>query len=100
MLSKFHDDRNIIFAQQILFNEASEVLPEDIYKQIKRKIASRILSSNKEKWFTVYDCYKEIDDIRVNDEKMFSFKSKKEKLKFLDGINEYVMNLEKKYSDA
>ena len=76
LLSKFHDDRNIIFAQQILFNEAPEVLPEDIYKQIKRKIASRILSSNKEKWFTVYDCYKEIDDIRENDGKMFSFKSK------------------------
>ena len=100
MLSKFNDDRNIIFAQKILFNEAPEVLPEDIYKQIKRKTASRILSSNKEKWFTVYDCYKEIDDIRVNDEKMFSFKSKKEKLNFLEGINKYVMELEQKYSKA
>jgi exodeoxyribonuclease-1 len=100
LLSKFHDDRNIIFAQQILFNEAPEVLPEDIYKQIKRKIASRILSSNKEKWFTVYDCYKEIDDIRENDGKMFSFKSKEEKLNFLEGINKYVMELEQKYSKA
>ena len=100
MLSKFNDDRNIIFAQKILFNEAPEVLPEDIYKQIKRKTASRILSSNKEKWFTVYDCYKEIDDIRVNDEKMFSFKSKEEKLNFLEGINKYVMELEQKYSKA
>ena len=100
LLSKFHDDRNIIFGQQILFNEAPEVLPEDIYKQIKRKIASRILSSNKEKWFTVYDCYKEIDDIRENDGKMFSFKSKEEKLNFLEGINKYVMELERKYSKA
>ena len=31
---------------------------------------------------------------------MFSFKSVDEKLKFLDGINDYVMNLEQKYSDA
>ena len=52
MLSKFRDDRNIIFGQQILFNEAPEVLPSEIYKKIKKKVASRILSSNKEKWFT------------------------------------------------
>ncbi len=100
MLSKFRDDRNIIFGQQILFNEAPEVLPSEIYKKIKRKVASRILSSNKEKWFTIYDCYKEIDDLRVNDDKMFSFESKEEKLRFLDGINNYVMDLEKKYIDA
>jgi exodeoxyribonuclease-1 len=31
---------------------------------------------------------------------MFSFKTNDEKLKFLDGINDYVMNLEQKYSDA
>ena len=30
----------------------------------------------------------------------FSFKSKEEKLKFLNGINDYVMDLEKKYTDA
>ena len=100
MLDKFQDDRLVTFGYQIIFNEAPEILPEDIYKKIKRKVASRILSNNKEKWFTVSACYKEIDDIRTDDEKMFSFKSKKEKLKFLDGINEYVMNLEKKYSDA
>ena len=35
-----------------------------------------------------------------NEDKMFSFKTVDEKLKFLDGINEYVMNLEQKYSDA
>ena len=100
LLSKFHDDRNVIFGQQILFNEAPEVLPENIHKQIKRKIASRILSSNKEKWFTVYDCYKEIDDLRENDGKMFLFKSKEEKLNFLEGVNKYVMELERKYLKA
>jgi len=30
---------------------------------------------------------------------MFSFKTIDEKLKFLDGINDYVMNLEQKYND-
>ncbi len=100
MLDKFQDDRLVTFGHQIIFNEAPEILPEDIYKKIKRKIASRILSTNKEKWFTVSACYKEIDDIRDNDKKMYSFKSKEEKLEFLDGINEYVMNLEKKYSNT
>ena len=35
-----------------------------------------------------------------HDEKMFSFKSKDEKLNFLEGINDYVMQLEKKYESA
>lgn len=69
-------------------------------KKIKRRIASRILSTNKEKWWTVSAFYSECDEIRENEDKMFSFKTVDEKLKFLDGINEYVMNLEQKYSDA
>ena len=44
--------------------------------------------------------YSECDEIRENEDKMFSFKTVDEKLKFLDGINDYVMNLEQKYSDA
>ena len=35
-----------------------------------------------------------------NDDKMFSFNNKDEKLKFLDGIKEYVDNLEQIYQDA
>ena len=100
MLDKFQDDRNIKFAQQIIFNEAPDVLPDNLKRKIKRKIASRILSLNKEKWYTVSACYKEIDDIRENEDLMFSFQNKKEKLNFLDGIDGYVKKLEKIYSDA
>ena len=71
-----------------------------MYKQIRRKIAERILSSNKEKWNTVNDFYVDCDNLREDDNKMFSFNTKDEKLKFLDGINDYVMNLELKYQDA
>ena len=35
-----------------------------------------------------------------NDHMMFSFNNKDEKLKFLDGIKEYVDNLEQTYQDA
>ena len=100
LLDKFKDDRLITFGHSLIFNEAPEILPKDIYKKIKRRIASRILSTNKEKWWTVSAFYSECDEIRENKDKMFSFKTVDEKLKFLDGINDYVMNLEQKYSDA
>ena len=100
ILDRFQDDRLITFGHGLIFNEAPEILPKDILKKIKRKIASRILSTNKEKWWTVSAFYSECDEIRENEDKMFSFKTVDEKLKFLDGINEYVMNLEQKYSDA
>ena len=100
LLDKFKDDRLVTFGHSLIFNEAPEILPKDIYKKIKRRIASRILSTNKEKWWTVSAFYSECDEIRENEDKMFSFKTVDEKLKFLDGINDYVMNLEQKYSDA
>ena len=100
LLDKFKDDRLVTFGHNLIFNEAPEILPKDIYKKIKRRIATRILSTNKEKWWTVSAFYSECDEIRENEDKMFSFKTVDEKLKFLDGINDYVMNLEQKYSDA
>jgi exodeoxyribonuclease-1 len=100
LLDKFQDDRLVTFGHSLIYNEAPEVLPKEIYTKIKRRIASRILSTNKEKWWTVSAFYSECDEIRENDDKMFSFKTVDEKLKFLDGINDYVMNLEQKYSDA
>ena len=100
MLDKFEDNRHAYFGSRILFNEAPEILPKDMYKKIKRKVAERILSTNKEKWTTVNDFYVDCDNLREDDNKMFSFKTKDEKLKFLDGINDYVMNLELKYQDA
>ena len=100
LLDKFEDERLITFGHSLIFNEAPEVLPKEIHKKIKRRIASRILSTNKEKWWTISAFYSECDEIRENEDKMFSFKTVDEKLKFLDGINDYVMNLEQKYSDA
>ena len=43
MLGKLEDDRLVTFGHNLIFNEAPEILPQDIYKKIKRKIASRIL---------------------------------------------------------
>ncbi len=100
LLDKFKDDRLVTFGLSLIYNEAPEILPKDIYIKIKRRIATRILSTNKEKWWTVSAFYSECDEIRENEDKMFSFKTVDEKLKFLDGINDYVMNLEQKYLDV
>ena len=100
LLDKFKDDRLVKFGHSLIYNEAPEILPPDIFKQIERKVASRILSTNKQKWWTVSAFYSELDEIRENESKMFSFKNTEEKLDFLEGINQYVMNLEKRYSNV
>ena len=38
MLDKFEDERMKIFGEQVIFNEAPDVLPEPVYKKIKRKL--------------------------------------------------------------
>ena len=100
ILSKFKDERLIGFGQQLIYNEAPEVLPKELHKKIKRKIAERILSTNNEKWTTIEDFHEDWRNIYENDDKMFAFKNKDEKLKFLDGIKEYVDNLEQIYLEA
>ena len=100
MLDKFKDDRMVSFGQKLIFNEAPEILPKEMHKKIKRKIAERILSTNKEKWTTIEDFHLDWVNLYENDGKMFSFNNKDEKLKFLDGIKEYVDNLEQTYQDA
>ena len=63
LLDKFKDDRLVTFGHSLIYNEAPEILPKDIFKKIKRRIASRILSTNKEKWWTVSAFYSECDEI-------------------------------------
>ena len=37
LLNKFNDDRSVTFGCNLIFNEAPEILPKDIYNKIKRK---------------------------------------------------------------
>ena len=95
MLDKFEDERLVEFGKKIIYQEAPEVLPSNILKMIKRGIARRILSQNREKWWTVATCFTEIDTLRDK----YSDKNDHEKLKFLDELNEYVMSIQKKYEN-
>ena len=94
ILDKFSDDRLVTFGHNLIFNEAPELLPKDIYKKIKRRIASRILSTNKEKWNTIPRTYSEIDTLRNK------FKDDKDKLRILEEINSYIEEMEKMYQKA
>jgi exodeoxyribonuclease-1 len=96
MLDKFEDKRLVSFGKKIIYQESPETLPAEMLKKIKIEIAERILSENKEKWWTCKEFYNECDNLR---EKYTNEKDEK-KLKFLDEINDFVMSVEKKYEEA
>jgi exodeoxyribonuclease I len=96
LLDKFEDERMISFGKKIIFQESPETLPTDMHKTIKRGIAERILSNEKEKWWTCKEFYFECDNLREK----YTNEKDEEKLKFLDEINEFVENIEKKYEQS
>ncbi len=96
LLDKFTDKRCSWFGQKIIYQEAPQILPPDLYKNIKSEIARRILSKNKEKWQTVNMAYSEIDYLRDQ----ASNRDDEEELKKLDEINKFIMSIEKKYEIA
>ena len=95
LLDKFDDERLINFGKKIIYQENPETLPDSLRKKIKRGIAERILSENKEKWWTVKEFYNECDYHRSK----FADENDEERLKFLDELNTYVETIEKKYQN-
>ena len=96
MLDKFTDKRCSWFGQKIIYQEAPQILPPDLYRNIKSEIARRILSKNKERWQTVNMAYTEIDYLRDKT----SNNDNEEEHKKLDEINQFIMSIEKKYEIA
>ncbi len=96
LLDKFDDDRLVGFGKKIIFQEAPEVLPQAMYKSIRREIAKRILSERKEKWWTIPTLYNEIDTLREK----YTNENDNEKLSLLDEFNTYAMSIQKKYENV
>ena len=96
LIPKFEDTRLHWFAQKMIYQEAPEVLPEDLRKSIKRKIAKRILSKANEKWITIGQLYSEIDMLRDK----YDDENDKEKLKQLDEHDQFAKTVEQKYENA
>ena len=96
MLDKFEDNRLAGFGKKIIYQESPETLSTSIFKGVKREIAKRILSEKKEKWWTCKEFYYECDNLRDK----YTNENDKEKLKFLDKLNDFVMSIQKKYENA
>jgi exodeoxyribonuclease-1 len=96
LLDKFEDERMVSFGKKIIYQESPDTLPEDMFKTIKRGIAERILSDEKEKWWTCKEFYFECDNLRNR----YTDEKDEKKLKFLDEINEFVEGIQKKYEQA
>jgi len=96
LLDKFDDERLVGFGKKIIFQESPETLPTEMLKSIKMQIAKRILSDEKEKWWTCKEFYFECDNLREK----YTNENDHEKLKFLDKLNSYVMEIQKKYENV
>ena len=96
LLDKFEDDRLVSFGKKIIFQESPEILPDSIYKSIRRDVAKRILSEKKEKWWTIPTLYNEIDTFREK----YTNENDNEKLALLDEFNTYAMSIQQKYENV
>jgi len=94
VLQKFKDERFQYFGKKILYEENPDALPKQEYDSMHKEIASRVLSTNKEKWNTIPRTDSEIDTLRNK------FKGDEKKLEVLEEINSYIEEMEKMYQKA
>ena len=90
IMQKFKDERLKYFAEILIFEERPDLLERENFNKVKEYLKKRIMSTNKEKWLTIYDAYRKIDDLRVK------YDNNKENLFILEDVNKYIENLEKK----
>ena len=90
------DERYNYFAKRLMYEEAPDMMPQDLYNEIHRGIAKRILSTNNEKWNTIPKAYNELDSLRAKYEEG----GDEERLSITNDINNYLEEIEKKYQEA
>ena len=91
--NQFRDPRYKYFAQRLIYEEAPLVLPKSDYDIIHKIIAKQILSTDNEKWNTIPKSYHELDNFR----EQFEIQGDDEKLLFLEHLDKFLQELEKKY---
>ena len=96
LLEKFNEERFVYFAKCILYEEfPKENLPEGFFKEMHRHFANRLTSkTGYEKWETFDSFYLEVDNKREH------YKDDKNKLKLLEGYDNYVQSMQKKFENA
>ena len=90
IMEKFKDERLKYFAEILIFEEQPDLLEKESFLKIEEHLKKRIMSTNKERWITIYDAYKKIDDLRIK------YDNNKDSLFILEDVNKYIENLEKK----
>ena len=92
---KIKDETFNYFAKILIYEEMPDMLPKDLYNEIHRGFANRVLSKDLDaKWNTIDKAFKEVDDLRAKHE------DNKEKLDFLEDVNTFLMEIAKEYKDA
>ena len=92
--NKFIDERYKYFAQRLIYEEAPQLLPRPDYEKIHKNIAKQILSTDNEKWNTLPKSYHELDTLREK----YEGQGDEEKLIFLEELDDFLQDLEKKYN--
>ena len=64
LIDKFKEERFSRLAEKLIYEEKPEILPESIKKKVKRDIAERIFSTDKQNWTTLPEFYRQIDEKR------------------------------------
>ena len=89
---------NIIIKKNSLnkndITEEINKIGQSLYNEMHKHFAKRLTSIDNEKWETFASFYKECDDHREK------YKDDENKLKILEGYNNYVEEMEKKFENA
>ena len=91
---RFDDERYSYFSKKIIYEEAPENLPNEVFNKFHKQIGEQILTMDNVTWFTIPKAYKQIDDLRNK----YTIEKNNEKLNFIEDINIYIQKMEKVYS--
>ena len=91
---RFEDKRYEYFAKKIIYEEAPENLPTEVFNKFHKQIGEQIMTLDDVPWFTIPKAYKQIDDLRNK----YSIEKNNEMLNFVEEINIYIQKMEKVYS--
>ena len=89
LCKKFTDKRLSYFGMRLIYEEFPDALPENTKKEINNAIKIQLSSINKEKWNTLDDFNKEIENIEKDD----TNNSENDVIKELKSIHSYLNEL-------
>ena len=94
IIDKFKEERFSRLAEKLIYEEKPELLPESRFKKVKREIAERIFSTEKQNWTTLPEFYRQID------EKRNKYEKDEKKMQLLNEYDEFAQTIGKKYETA